>query len=78
MINYSIVEELLTERPFWFITRDHAGKTYFLKKYNPDINGAYWTTDFDSAAGYLNEEYAVKIREKYFRDKPVDIKKKMV
>ena len=78
MINYAIVEELLSERPFWFITIIHEGKQYFLKKYNPNVNGAYWTTDFDSAAGYLNEEYAVKVRDKYFKNRPVDIKKKMV
>lgn len=78
MINYAIVEELLNERPFWFITITHEGQEWFLKKYNPDLNSAYWTKDFDNAAGYLNEEYAVKIKDKYFKGKPVDIKKRMV
>jgi len=58
----------LDKRSFWFLTRKYKGKDYFLKQYKEEINGAYWINNFESAAGYLNEQQANKIKKNFFDD----------
>lgn len=58
----------LEKRSFWFITRKHKGKDYFLKNFKESINGAYWTSDYTLATGYLDQMHAFGMKEDHFRD----------
>lgn len=59
----------LEKRSFWFVTRNYNGKDYFLKSFKENINGAYWISDYNLAAGFLNQIHALKIKDDHFSDR---------
>lgn len=67
MANIRIDDLELEKRSFWFLTMEHNGKNYYMKKHNKDANCTQWTKDINFATGFLNALHATKIKQDHFK-----------